>query len=285
MCAIFEHLTTTLSPTVCILRPQRVGRDVVAAAAAHDLTADLLESVTCLALRSRLRECGGVTASICCDAWSLLQGRVNGVRLTGEGWRSPLNLTARHLEATVGEAVLDITAVLLQRRIVLTNVPVGTARVVFDAPDLGNFLVHPLMAAAAATAAFAFDQHSVRIAPPSVAQPEGAVEFTGTWRSDGQRYSVRLLPVAGGAGGASTGRGRGVQAHAVPLSSGARASSANIIAADLTSLFNGLCIDLQGAEFAFLSIRVLPGLGFAGGLVELSLSLEVKKFPPLDVKF
>jgi hypothetical protein len=211
-------------------------------------TADLLESVTCLALRSRLRECGGVTASICCDAWSLLQGRVNGVRLTGEGWRSPLNLTARHLEATVGEAVLDITAVLLQRRIVLTNVPVGTARVVFDAPDLGNFLVHPLMAAAAATAAFAFDQHSVRIAPPSVAQPEGAVEFTGTWRSDGQRYSVRLLPVAGGAGGASTGRGRGVQAHAVPLSSGARASESR---GGLYSHAQAVHIVLLTASFAF----------------------------------
>jgi hypothetical protein len=39
--------------------------------------------------------------------------------------------------------------------------------------------------------AFAFDQASVRIQPPSAVPPEGLIEFTGTWRGDGQRYQVR----------------------------------------------------------------------------------------------
>lgn len=67
--------------------------------------------------------------------------------------------------------------------------------------------------------AFAFDQSSVRITPPSPTARGGVIEFTGTWRGDGQRYQIRLLPVAQGAA-----TGRGVQAHAVPLSIGGRAS-------------------------------------------------------------
>lgn len=63
-------------------------------------TADILENVTCLALRARLKECRAVETSISCDTWSLLAGRVNDVKIHGEGWRSPLNLTAQVLEVT-----------------------------------------------------------------------------------------------------------------------------------------------------------------------------------------
>jgi hypothetical protein len=43
-----------------------------------------------------------VTASVSCDTWSLLSGRVNGAKVYGEGWRSPLDLTARILEVGTG---------------------------------------------------------------------------------------------------------------------------------------------------------------------------------------
>jgi hypothetical protein len=43
-----------------------------------------------------------VTASVSCDTWSLLSGRVNGAKVYGEGWRSPLDLTARILEVGGG---------------------------------------------------------------------------------------------------------------------------------------------------------------------------------------
>jgi hypothetical protein len=52
----------------------------------------------------------------------------------------------------VGEACLDYSAMLWQQRIVLTNIPVGTARVVFSGRDFGHFLVHPLVVNAAARA-------------------------------------------------------------------------------------------------------------------------------------
>jgi hypothetical protein len=52
----------------------------------------------------------------------------------------------------VGEACLDYSAMLWQQRIVLTNIPVGTARVVFSGRDFGHFLIHPLVVNAAARA-------------------------------------------------------------------------------------------------------------------------------------
>jgi hypothetical protein len=56
------------------------------------------------------------------------------------------------MQASVGETTIDTTAIIFRQNIELTNVPVGTCRVVFDRVDFGNFLVHPLMTAAAATA-------------------------------------------------------------------------------------------------------------------------------------
>jgi len=64
---------------------------------------------------------------------------------------SPLHVST-HTQASVGETSIDPSAIVLRRSIELTNVPVGTARVVFNRIDFGNFLVHPLMTAAAAAA-------------------------------------------------------------------------------------------------------------------------------------
>lgn len=44
---------------------------------------------------------------------------------------------------------LDLPAVLSQQRILLRNVPTGSARVVFTAADFGAFLQHPLVTTAA----------------------------------------------------------------------------------------------------------------------------------------
>ena len=66
---------------------------------AHPLqSADVLENVAAFALKTRLKESRLVKASVSCDTWSLLSGRVNGAKIYGEGWRSPLNLTAQILE-------------------------------------------------------------------------------------------------------------------------------------------------------------------------------------------
>jgi hypothetical protein len=68
-------------------------------------------------------------------------------------------------QATVSEAILDYSAILFQQRIVLSNVPVGTSRVVFSAADFGNFLAHPLMQVAAKAAVEVSTRHFCRHTP------------------------------------------------------------------------------------------------------------------------
>lgn len=241
--------------------------------------------MTALALRARLKEARLVRADISCDAFSLLAGRVNSVTIKGEGWRSPLNLTAQSLEATVGAAALDYGQALARREIVLTNVPTGTARIVFSEADLGNFLVHPLVVEAAKAvvqgAPFVFDRESVRIEPPSKERPEGAIHLTGMARHNNARFQVELLPVGRGVAAG----GRGVQAHAIALDAGSRSSSANAVEDALTRFFNSLTVSLDGVEMRLMSLAVAAGTGFAGALADLRLQLAVKSFPPLNVRF
>ena len=52
----------------------------------------------------------------------------------------------------LGQAALDMAALFSQRQILLSTVPVGSARVVFSGSQFGGFLIHPLMLEAASTA-------------------------------------------------------------------------------------------------------------------------------------
>jgi hypothetical protein len=58
----------------------------------------------------------------------------------------------------------------------------------------------------------------------------------------------------------------------------AAAGSARIIEDALTLFFNNLTLDLQGAEFSFMSLNILPGSGWVGlrGLLQHTL-----RGPPL----
>jgi hypothetical protein len=78
-------------------------------------TTRLLENVASLALRTRLKEARVVTASVSADTWSLLAGRVAGARISGEGWRSPLNLTARTIEVRSLAVTGRLVSVCLQQ--------------------------------------------------------------------------------------------------------------------------------------------------------------------------
>lgn len=61
-------------------------------------TAGFLEAVAAAALQSRLRQHSLVRASIDCDGFTLLQGRVRSVAIAGRDWISPLGLSAVILE-------------------------------------------------------------------------------------------------------------------------------------------------------------------------------------------
>ncbi|GFH26831.1 uncharacterized protein HaLaN_25047, partial [Haematococcus lacustris] len=56
------------------------------------------------------------------------------------------------LQAEVGPTELDFGAVLAEQRIRLRQPPEGSARCLFTAVDFAQFLAHPLLTRAAATA-------------------------------------------------------------------------------------------------------------------------------------
>ena len=47
-----------------------------------------------------------------CSFDGLFQGKVDGVRITGEGWSSPLNLTCYDLDFKVGMVKIDTGALV-----------------------------------------------------------------------------------------------------------------------------------------------------------------------------
>lgn len=53
---------------------------------------------------------------------------------------------------SLGESQLDVEAIVTRQRILLKSIPRGMAKVLFTARDFGNFLAHPFMKQAAATA-------------------------------------------------------------------------------------------------------------------------------------
>ncbi|KAG2499178.1 hypothetical protein HYH03_002759 [Edaphochlamys debaryana] len=356
-----------------------------------------VEAVASAALRSRLRRHGHVGVSVQASGWDMLAGRVDGAKVEGRLWESPLGLTARVLDVELGRVELDLQAVLAQQRIALRNVPTGQARVVFSGPDFGAFLQHPLVRTAAARAVrggpFLFDREGVAVLPgPS----GGVVFFSGTAAVTGQRYALAMRPAHGGraasvtatptapapaaaspslsssarspsapsrsapsssaqppqtsapypyrtpqaaaaAGSAtqnqalrssssppspqqprasvpSTGPGTAqataqagarLQAQQQPQAPAAGGSLATAgsdeddpaVSAELSAFFSALTIDLQGAELAFASMRVVPAAAVADGkwrpsgraaeegVLELGLRATLRSFPPLNVQF
>lgn len=61
-------------------------------------SASVLENVASLAFKARLKECRRADVFMSCDWRTLMEGRINSVKVVGEGWRSPLDLTAQVLE-------------------------------------------------------------------------------------------------------------------------------------------------------------------------------------------
>ncbi|KAK9815744.1 hypothetical protein WJX72_008830 [[Myrmecia] bisecta] len=181
-------------------RPSRAGpcrqRQSALLTSCADLSAGFLETVATMALKTRLKAYQQVETSMNCTAWGLLQGAVEGVQIRGQGWTSPLGLSARILEVTLGSARLDMGVLLRQQDIMLQNTPQGAARIVFNSTDFGNLLVHPLVKQLASRAiqgsGFLFDKYSVCICPDQ--GTSGAVEFSGVWTGDGHMYHLLLSP-------------------------------------------------------------------------------------------
>ncbi|GFR48343.1 hypothetical protein Agub_g10230 [Astrephomene gubernaculifera] len=195
-----------------------------------DMTAELLERVFRVAVSSRLKQHGGIEVDVRSTAWGLMEGRFGGMTVRGRNWRTPLELTAEQLLVDVGELLLDYQKLVWQQSVSLRNVPQGSVSFTLSSRDLSNFMVHPIMVAAAGRAiqgkAFHFDRHhaSVRFEP---ATGRGVVSYQGVWAGDGRRYAVTMsTPPPAAAAAAAAG---GVAGRAATTAAAAAAAPNNSV--------------------------------------------------------
>eukprot|EP00978_Attheya_sp_CCMP212_P036517 scaffold166324_cov49-Attheya_sp.AAC.1 len=122
----FQIMTMSLRPRVrrasfappSILAPPK-NNDMVPGAGG--VTSSLISKLAVVALRLRLEQNSGVE----CDVQGksadlLLKGKVGPVTVRGKGWGSPLGLTCRAIEATVGQCDLDLGSIVSKRKLRLT---------------------------------------------------------------------------------------------------------------------------------------------------------------------
>lgn len=239
-----------------------------------DISGDLLASVATLVLRGVLRSADDVRFVVDCSAGDLVQGRVDGVTLSGERWVSPLNLTCQRIRCVVGAVEIDPIALLTKQRVELRTTPVGTCEVSFDARDFGNFLVHPQFQNAVARSRrewgfdFTFRRDGVRL-------EDGAVVFFGTCGGGGEGgderdereesanvVEVRMRPV-----------GRGGVECVVATSDATSDTTSDATSAALERFFRELTVNLLGAELRYGDMAVDEAR------ITLALTLRVLKFP------
>lgn len=250
----------------------------------------VLGQVAELVLRARLRTVTECKVEVRGEASkAVLTGSVDGVRVRGTNWCTPLQLSCRSLDLQVGRTALDFGALLSKRTIVLQQPAVGDASVRFTQEDWSSFLAHPRMLDCVRErqrrepAAITFARGGVRMLPAradGVGSSPGAVEFDVLWE-ESTPLVARLWQQPGGLAVVET-RARG--ADDVDQLARTRADEW------LTALFNGLLLDLDGCELGFRSMRVVPSptvgrqQGAAAELV-LDLAVCVRKFPSLNINF
>eukprot|EP00962_Isochrysis_galbana_P045847 scaffold18197_cov122-Isochrysis_galbana.AAC.7 len=250
---------------------------------------DLISAVAEGVLWGRLRKAEKVDVQV--DSGSpieLLGGAVRGVRIRGVGWSTPLQLSCRSLDVSVGSAAVDVSALVTKRIISLQRPATGSATIRFSARDWGSFLSHPLFTGAVAarlrqdppvtTRAPSFDASRVSIVA-------GAIRFPVQWGSTNLLVEISQPPGASAALATATpaphtpqrdATGAGEMEAAVQRREAAAAREA---AAWVASFFNQLKLDLDGVRFSFRRLEV------ERQDLLLDLKVEVFRFPSPLVNF
>ena len=224
---------------------------------------ELLSKVAEIVLRARLRECGAVQVQVK-DTGGLLFGSVEGVRVSGRRWSTPLKLSCRSLDVSVGRTAIDFGALAAKQRIVLQRPSTGKAEISFTADDWDSFLAHPLFQAAVAAKCAATSANVVFVRGGTrLCREDETVVFPVRWC--GELCDARLSQ----AGGRAT----------IVLQREADGEGGQMGSDWLTALFNELVIDLDGCELRFLQLR------FSDDQLSLALDVRVRSFPSLDVNF
>jgi len=242
----------------------------------------LISTVAELVLRARLREAGSIKVDVSASPASLLSGGVDGVKVRGKRWCTPLRLSCTALSMDVGRTTIDPSALLTSRRIALRQPARGSATIQFTESDWDNFLIHPLMASALQQRRNQIKAPIVgfRSARSHICPETGAVEFDCQW--GGSRLRAQLTQVSSdGCVAVSISPAKG--------SAGADALADEDLAAAsmwLAGLFTSLVIDLDGCALSFRALDVLaPSRPQATAELRLNLDVCVRSFPSLAINF
>ena len=109
----------------------------------------LLARAAELVLRARLSERDEVRVQVSGGS-RMLSGGVEAVSVHGTRWCTPLRLSCRRIDLSVGRTDVDLPSLVSRQRIVLRRPAEGSASIFFSARDWDNFLAHPQMAVAVA---------------------------------------------------------------------------------------------------------------------------------------
>lgn len=180
-------------------------------------------------------------------------------------------LIVRHRTVAVDVGSVNLNVGALFRRRVLefrAPSPSGTAVIVFDAADFGNFLAHKLVREAVLSRRrFVFDREDV-----SINASLGIIEFGGRW--GGQSVRIAL---------SQAGARKQLVAKVVTSkedASGLATAEIDTLSRDMSNYFNNLEIDLDGPKLRFVSLS-FEGRGVKGGKLKLHLSIVVQKLPSI----
>jgi hypothetical protein len=249
---------------------------------------ELLSTVARLVLQTRLREVSEVKVDVDSSTSAILAGGVDGVRVRGRRWCTPMKLSCSLIDIRVGRTAVDPSALITQRRIVLKRPALGSAELQFSASDWDNFLLHPLMRQQvedcrrrSPVPKISFGRPQTRVLSPGKGDG-GSVEFSYSW--DGQSMRARLKQAS------SDGR---VVVVARPLTSEGKICDETRDSASaglwLARLFENLVLDLDGCELRFQELSVAETVAgpSAKTTAELALKLDVRvrSFPSLDINF
>ena len=236
----------------------------------------LLSSVAKLVLRSRLRELQSVDVQVRAGPAAILGGGVDGVRVSGRGWCTPMMLSCRMLDVNVGRTAIDVPSLVSTRRILLQRPAEGEAKMRFSGADWQNFLRHPLFSAALANRRLIVPCPELSFAATrATVQPKG-IEFSLQWGNEAvvarlfqtRDDRVEALVRADDACGTLL-KGESV----------IDAQTAQTASDWLVGFFESLVLDLDGCELQFRSLKIIADE------LELRLGVHVRSFPSLDINF
>jgi len=256
-----------------------------------DLISQTLSAVAKLVLQSRLQELHSVNVQVKASPLSILSGGVDGVRVRGKKWCTPMKLSCRELDVTVGRTAIDVPALITARRIVIQNAAIGDANMIFSGADWQNFLMHPLMTKALAhrraavpcpsnIISFTADEGTQPILRATTVSRDG-VEFSVLCDNNDNANNVplrrvRLYQPHGGRVMASV-MDDDVVARTIDDVNTNASNSA--VAMWIVDFFETLVLDLDGCELRFNSLTAETDR------LELRLDVLVRSFPSLDINF